>query len=80
MQLPRLPSKPKGDRDGTRASLSYLSNEALDDQEGNTVPHWAVGSPEQAYFEVFRSFAAFLQSAKRGGYKGLGAQVRCGLS
>ena len=72
MQLPRLPSKPKGDRDGTRASLSYLLDEAPDDQEGNTVPHWAVGSPKQVYFEVFRSFATFLQSAKRGGYKGLG--------
>ena len=57
-----LSSQTKRDSDGTRAGLSYLSNEAPDDKEGDTVSHEAIGSPKHVYLAILGSFAAFLQS------------------
>ena len=71
-----LPSHPKRDRDGTKANPSYLSDEIPDDEEGDTVSHWAIGNPKQVYLAILRSFEGFIQGVESDLCKGLGARVR----
>ena len=72
-----LPNFPKGDRDGIETGLSYYSNAAFDNQEGNTGFHRPVGGPEQVYLVVLRLTATFLQSIENSRCKGLRARM-CG--
>ena len=73
-QFLRLLSQPKRDRDGTRADPSYFSDEAPNNEEGDTVSHRAIGSPEQVCLVILGQFAAFLQGIESNKCKGLGTE------
>ena len=79
-RFPGLLVELKGDRDGLRTDPSYNLDAASNDEKGNKISHREDGGLEQVYLAVFRSFAAFLQSVKRGEYKGLGDRMQKGLS
>ena len=72
-QFLRLPSLPKGDRDGIEKNPSYYSDVASDNEKGNIGSHRAISYPKQVYLEKFKPIATFLQSVTKGRYKGLGA-------